>query len=56
MLMRIYYKSEIVAVKLKCLRLLGFLEYDEIYTKKHAAKEMRKIIKLLDEMEEELSE
>ncbi|MDE5412720.1 hypothetical protein [Alkalihalobacterium chitinilyticum] len=49
-------KWGIVEVKLKCIRLLSFLEYDEIYTKEHAANEMRKIIELLDEMDEELCE
>ncbi|MBU9721328.1 MULTISPECIES: hypothetical protein [Bacillaceae] len=52
--MNLYDKWDIVEVKLKCIRLLSFLEYDEIYTKKHAAKELREIITMLDEMDEEL--
>lgn len=47
-------KWYIVEMKLKCIKMLSFLENDEIYTKKDAAKEIREIIKLLDEMEEEL--
>ena len=52
--MRLYNKWEIVEVKLECIKLLCFLEHDEIYSKKHAAKEMRKIINLLDEMDRSL--
>ncbi|WP_456273667.1 hypothetical protein [Bacillus sp. AK031] len=52
--MELYEKWDIVEVKLKCLKLLSFLEYDEVYTKKHATKELRTIIHLLDIMDQEL--
>jgi hypothetical protein len=44
-------KLYVVELKYKCIKLLYNLEEDEVYSKKHAAKELRTMITLLEHMD-----
>lgn len=48
----IHDKWCICELKVKCLRLITFLETDDVYTKKSAAKELRVMLKMLDQFED----
>lgn len=50
--MDLFDKWEIVELKVMCMRVLVYLMDDEVYTKGHAAKDMRRIVDFLDFMEQ----
>ncbi|KMK76331.1 hypothetical protein [Alkalihalobacillus pseudalcaliphilus] len=48
-------KYTIVELKLKVLNILDYLIHDELYTKVHAAKGLKKLVDYLDDMDQGLS-
>ncbi|WP_157663887.1 hypothetical protein [Sutcliffiella horikoshii] len=44
-------KSQILYIKLKITSIIGMLEEDSAYTKDAASNDLKKVLRLLDEME-----
>ncbi|CAG9622781.1 hypothetical protein [Sutcliffiella rhizosphaerae] len=53
--MNVSDKYTIVELKLKVLYIVDYLIHDELYTKEHAAKGLKKLVDYLDEMNQSLS-
>jgi hypothetical protein len=53
--MDLFKTWEVVELKAICMRVLVYLVDDPVYTKEHAARDMKKIIHMLDDWELNIS-